>query len=294
MRTKNMRAARLVRSVGPLVAAAACGLGGAGVASAAVYTGNGGTGFGGPVGGGSLSVTDDAAGNVTISLTTSAAHPSGLDTNNLVIYVSTGAAGLSDTTSLTDDGDANGTATTVDAGRESISGYNDGSTAQGAPQNPTGTPPGSRSVIAFPSGFQATYAFSFANAYDGLFRLPTQAGDPAGTLLYVTGAAPVNNNNTLTIPLADLGLTQGQSFSFVATDIDGASAYRSNETIGPATLSTNPGPDLSTDGNPGFNNLITFTAADTYRTTAVPEPAGLAALAVAGGTLANRRRRRAR
>ena len=49
----------------------------AGPAMATVYTGNGATGFGGPVGQGSLAVTDDAAGNVTFAFTPSAGHPSG-------------------------------------------------------------------------------------------------------------------------------------------------------------------------------------------------------------------------
>ena len=267
------------------VVGAACLMGAP--AGAAVFSGNGGTGFGGPVGTGSLAVTEDGVGNVTLAFTPGAVHPT-LDGNNLVIYVSTGTPGLRDTSTLTDDGDNGGTATTVDAGRESISGYNDGSPAQGAPQNPTGTPPGTRSEIAFPSGFQATYAFSFANAYDGLFMLPAVGGN--GGLTYVTGASPVNNVQTLTLPLSDLGLTTGQAFSIVASDIDGTSAYRSNEAFGAATLSTNPGPDLSTDGNPGFTNLITFTSADTFAGTAVPEPAGLTAVAAAG-LLAVRRRR---
>ena len=148
-------------------------------------------------------------------------------------------------------------------------------------------------MIAFPSGFGngagASYAISFANAYDGLFSLPT---DGSGELGYVDGTAPVNDVNTLTIPLSELGLTQGQSLSFVGTDIDGSSAYRSNEAIGAATLSTNPGVDLSdsSNANPGFNNLITFTSFDTYQTTAVPEPASIGVLTAAVAMAFKRRR----
>ena len=266
----------------PLMAAAVAvaGFGLTGRANAAVYAGNGGTGFGGPVGTGSLSVTDNGSGSITFAFTPGTVHPT-LDGNNLVVYLSTGATGLSNTSTLTDDGDNGGTAKTIDAGRESISGYNDGSAAQGSPQNPP-----SRTEIAFPTGFAATYAISFANAYDGLFQLPT---DGSGGLTYVDGTAPVNNVNTLTIPLSELGLTQGQSVSFVGTDIDGTSAYRSNEAIGAAQLSTNPGVDLSANGNPGFNNLITFTSADTYTTTAVPEPTGIAALSLGAAMLFKRR-----
>jgi hypothetical protein len=273
----------------PLMAAM-CGFALAAPAQGATYAGNGATGFGGPVGKGSLSVTDDGSGNITFTLNTSSTHPSGLDGNNLVIYLSTGAPGLADTSSLTDDGDAGGTAMTVDNGREAISGYNDDSPAQGNPQTGPGGTGGSRAEIAFPTGFAATYAFSFANAYDGLFRLPTLPTDTPGGLIYVDGAAPVNNLNTVTIPLAELGLTQGQSVSFVASDIDGSSAYRSNEAIGDATVNGTP-TSLTAVSNPGFNNLITFTDFDTYNTTTVPEPASLGA-AVLGAIAALFRRRR--
>ncbi|MDB5325038.1 MAG: hypothetical protein JWM57_607 [Phycisphaerales bacterium] len=245
----------------------------AGQAQAAVYAGNGATGFGGPVGQGSLAVTDNGAGNVTFAFTPSAGHPSGLDGNNLVIYLSTGAAGLTDTQSLTDTGTPHGS----DNGHTAISGYNN--------FNNGGDVTPSRTVIAFPTGFQATYAFSFANAYDGLFQLPT---DNSGNLAYITGAAPVANNNTLTMPLSTIGLTQGQSFSLVATYLDGSSAYRSNETIGDALIN-GTATSLTAVGNPGFNNLITFTTSRTYSTTAVPEPGSLAVLTI-GGLMAGRRR----
>ena len=252
-------------------AAAVVGFGLVGWANATVYPGNGATGFGGPVGLGNLTVTDDGVGNLTLSLNISPVHPTGLDGNNLVIYVSTGAPGLVDTQSLTDTGSPPGS----DNGHTAISGYNNFN------QNPP-----TRTVIAFPAGFQAAYAFSYANVYDGLFQLPT---DGSGNLSYITGAAPINNNNTLTIPMSLLGLTQGQSFQFVATDIDGGAAYRSNEAIGSATVN-GTSQNLATSGNPGFNNLITFTSALTYTTTAVPEPASLAALALSSLICVRRRR----
>jgi hypothetical protein len=111
-----------------------------------------------------------------------------------------------------------------------------------------------------------------------------------GGLSYITGASPVNDVQTLTIPLSDLGLTQGQSFELIGTLIDGSAAYRSNEAFGSATLSTNPGVDLSADGNPGFNNLITFSTFDTYTSTAVPEPVGMAGVALTCALTIRRRR----
>ena len=255
------------------------GLALAGQARATVYNGNGATGFGGPVGQGNLQVTDDGVGNITFTLNTSAGHPSGLDGNNLVIYLSTGATGLVDTQSLTSTGTPPGS----DNGNTAVSGYNN--------FNNGGQTTPSRSTIVFPTGFQATYAFSFANAYDALYQLPT---DGSGNLTYITGSAPSTPVgasaplNTLTIPLSDLGLAAGQSVSFVATDIDGGAAYRSNEAIGDANVNGTT-TSLTDVGNPGYNNEIDFTDFGTYTTTATPEPASLTALAV-GGLLCVRRR----
>lgn len=218
---------------------AAIGLSAASVGEATIYSGNGATGFGGPVGTGSLTVTDNAAGDVTFSFQPGAGHPS-VDGNSLVIYLSTGATGIVDTFPLSDIGDS---------GRRAISGYN----YLGPDLDPT------RSVIAFPSGFQATHALSMEGGYVGLFGLPLSGGD--GGLSYITGGPQSGNPLAVTFPLASLGLSQGQSFQLVGTLIDGNAAYRSNETIGPTS------PDVGAGGNPGFNNLITFSAAYTYQST---------------------------
>lgn len=231
-------------------------------AQATVYSGNGATGFGGPVGTGSLAVTDNAAGSVTFAFTPGAGHPS-VDGNNLVIYLSTGAVGLSDTSALIDNGDS---------GRRGISGYNAN----------TANPPSTCSLIAFPSGFQVTHALAMEGGFVGLFQLPPAGGD--GNLTYINGAGQSGNPLTVTLPLSDLGLAQGQSFQLLGTLIDGQAAFRSNETIGATS------PDISLGGNPGFNNLITFASAFTYNTTVVPEPAGLALVGLSGAFAAHRRR----
>jgi hypothetical protein len=243
-----------------LIVVSACGLGTANVAQATVYNGNGATGFGGPVGTGALTVTDDAAGNVTFSFQPGAGHPS-VDGNNLVIYLSTGMPGLPDTSALIDNGDS---------GRRGISGYNAGST------------PTTRSLIAFPSGFQATYALAMESGYVGLFQLPPLGGD--GNLTYLTGGSQSGNPLHVTVPLTTLGLTQGQSFQLLGTLLDGGAAYRSNEAIGATS------PDIAASGNPGFNNLITFSSAFTYNSTIVPEPASVALIALSGAFIARRRR----
>jgi hypothetical protein len=266
-----MTTSSLFRYAVPLIAAA-CGLGWIGEARASIYTGNGASGFGGPVGKGTVTITDNAAGSLTILYTPPASHASGVDGNSLVLYFSTGAPGLADTSSLVDDGDNGGTGPTIDTGHEAISGYNDGSAAQGNPQNPP-----TRSLIAFPSGFQATYAMSIEGAFMGLFQLPPAGGN--GLLTYVDGGAQSGYPLSVTLPLSDFGLTQGQSFNFVGSLIDGTAAYRSNEAIGDALLNGTT-TSLAKASNPGFNNLITFTDFDTYNSTAVPEPTALGLMAL--------------
>ena len=265
MRTSN---GNRVRGAGAAVAAAACGLGWAAAAApAAVFTGNGATGFGGPVGTGQLAVTDNGAGSVTFSFTPGAGHPS-LDGNNLVVYLSTGAAGgLGDTSPLTDNGDQ---------GREAISGF-----------NATNTPTATRTLVTFPTGFAATYGLSFEGGFVGLFKLPAANGD--GGLTFVDGATQGTAfPKVLTVPLAELGLTQGQGFQLVGSDIDGRAAYRSNETFG----ATNP--DVATGDNLAFTGTLPFSSAFTFTSTAVPEPAALAAVAVGAAAGLGRRRRAAR
>jgi hypothetical protein len=279
-----MSVSKLFRFAVPL-AAAASSLAWIGGANASVFNGNGATGFGGPVGKGNVTITDNGAGSVTFVFNPAPSHPSGVDSNNLVLYLSTGATGLADTSTLVDDGDNGGTGTTIDSGREGISGYNDGSAAQGNPQNPP-----SRSLVAFPTGFQATYAIAMEGGFVGLFKLPPATGN--GLLTFVDGANQTMYPLSLTIPFSEIGLSQGSSFSLVGTLIDGTAAYRSNEAIGDALLNppSSPGTSLAKNSNPGFNNLISFTDFDTYNSQSVPEPAALGFLAL-GATLMPLRRR---
>ena len=231
---------------------------------AAVYAGNGATGFGGPVGTGQLSVTDDAAGSVTFTFNSPVGSTNG---NDLVVYLYTGATGISDTSTLTDNGDG---------GREAVSGYNAANT------NITGTAMPTRTLVTFPTGLQATYALSIEDNYESLFQLPQP--NTVNYLTYITGAAQTGATPySLTIPLADIGLTQGQSFGFDGTLI-ATSTYRSNETIGPTS------PDVSTGGNVGYTDGINFSQADVYTTTAVPEPTGAAAIAACAAVSMKRRR----
>ena len=143
-------------------------------------------------------MTDDAAGNVTFTFNTPVGSLNG--DNDLVVYIATGAAGLTDTSSLVDNGDT---------GRAAVSGYE--------ADNTNVTPEGStRTLVTFAPGFGANYALSIQNSYESLFSLPLPNTD--NFLTYITGTGQNNAAPyTLTVPLADLGLAQGASFQFDAT-----------------------------------------------------------------------------
>jgi hypothetical protein len=224
--------------------------------AAITYNGNGATGFGGTLGNGSLTFSDDGAGNLTATF-----NPSGgFSGNDVVVYIDSVSGGFPDTSTFSDN---------ADSGRESVSAENSGNS--------------SRDLITFPSGFAADYALEFENnTYIGLFQL-----QPGGnnSLNYITGTAPTSGGPyTVTFPLADLGLTQGQSFNLVA-DLISTTAYGSNETIGNSVTT----PDTGAAPNAGFNGAVTFTSFNTYTSSAVPEPASLSVISV-GGLLLTRRR----
>jgi hypothetical protein len=226
-------------------------------ASAAVYSGNGATGFGGPLGNGNLSITDDGT-NVTFTLN----NAGGFGGNDVVVYIDSVSGGFADTSQFMDNGDG---------GRESISGYNSG--------NP------SQTIATFPSGFGADYALEFENdTYDGLFGLVAGGNN---SLNYITGNGPstVGGPYVVTFPLSDIGVSAGGSFNFVASLIS-TTAYRSNETIGASvTVPDSPG----SAPNAGFNGTTVFASAETY-TASVPEPASVGLLGGAMMLMAARRR----
>jgi len=180
-------------------------LGGA-EARAVNYAGNGNTSFGGPIGNGTLGLTDDGT-NISGTLTV------GANMNDvLVIYIDTGAGGgFSSTSGFQDDGDG---------GRTAISGYNYGVA----------------SVMTFMSGFNPQYAIALGPAaisFGGIWKL---ADGGANSLPYVdtVNLAPDNNTGpyTFSFPATDLGLTPGtQKTIKIFGTLISDSAYRSSEAI---------------------------------------------------------------
>lgn len=223
-------------------------------ALAVLYPSNGGTGFGGPLGAGSIEVSDTAT-----SLTLKVNRGTGNLNDHVAIYFDTKAGGLSDTSSLTDVGDG---------GRSSLSGAKNG-----------------RALVNFPSGFGADYGSSVEGGFWGNFDILNSPSN----FTYLFGASQGGNgSNVFSLTLdavmaSQIGLTlgSGQTFSFVATLVS-SSSFRSNEAVG----------DLVgfPFGNPGFASTITFGTARSYTLTTIPEP-GLLGLTLVGPALIARRRR---
>jgi len=222
-----------------------------------IYNGNGDTGFGGTIGNGTLTLTDDGT-TVTGSLTTGANSFN----NGLVIYLQSGPGGFTSTAGFNDNADGN---------RSGISGYGG---------------PGQQSVMTFMSGFAPNYALSLfpdsGNNFGGLWALANGGGN---SLPFVASANlnPVNSSSpgtyTFSFPVADIGLTpnSGQSFELFGTYISNT-GYRSTEAIA--------GNDTGVQGW----NPFTQNAFGTY-TIAVPEPSTLAVFGFCGlAALALRRR----
>ena len=240
-------------------------LGSAAAFAQTTYSGNQSTGFSGPLGQSTLSISDDpSTGVVSFSLTLGGGNT---NFNNIAFYLSTGGSGVSNTLSITDTGDD---------GRRSISGNS----------STTG-----RSLVNFASGFSAGYAIALdSNGNANLFQIVSGQG----YLTYLNGANythPSSNVYGFSINESQIGLTAGSSFSFVATlsnanDGNNGGFYRSNETIGASNV------DANSQGNLGNTGTLTYSSFDTY-VTAVPEPAtwlGAAfCVAVLGGTLVSRR-----
>lgn len=218
------------------------------------YLGNGGTGFGGPLGTGSLSLSDNGT---TISGTFT--RGSGNHNDMLVLYIDSVAGGFS-TTSLFND--------QADQLRRSISGV--GSFG--------------RSTVNFPTGFQPDYAIAIHNntfTFGGLWSLANGGDNSLGFIdtVNLSGGGASAAAYTFDFNWSEIGLALPSSFRFVAT-YTAESGYRSNETIGNSDA---PGGGVNiASGTLNFSSYVVYP---------VPEPTS-AALVLLGGVMVRFLRRR--
>ena len=210
---------------------------------AATYSGNGKNGFGGPIGQGSLTLTDDGT---TISGTLT--RGGGNFNDALVLYVDSVPGGFSDTSGFNDGGDGL---------RRAISGFDGGA---------------NRSVLTMTAGFGADYAIALGPApsesFGGLWQLANGGNNSLGFISSVN-LNPAGNSSsasyTFSFDVSQIGLTpdNGQSFRLLGSYISN-SGFRSDEAV--------PG---NVSGTQGWNPFI-GTAEATYTT--VPEPSSTALL----------------
>ncbi|AZQ44115.1 T9SS type A sorting domain-containing protein [Nonlabens ponticola] len=198
------------------------------------YSGNGNSGFGGPVGQSSLQLTDDGT---TVTGTFTRGTNDNFN-NELVIYIDSKTGGFTSTANFNDPSSG-------DKLRRSIAGFG-------------GFDGASRSVVNFPAGFEADYAIAINTSFGGLWTLVENAEFP-----FVVGVGNPSSNTdasfTFSFKWEDLGIPNSNSFDFLITYMDGFGGngvFRSNEGYGNGLPANNPGTDDVT-----FTSNLNFTGA---------------------------------
>lgn len=235
----------------PTITAIALGF----TAHAATYSGNGNSGFGGPIGLGSLTLTDNGT---TVSGTVNKG-PNGFN-DVLVLYIDSTGGGFGDTSGFADG---------ADGLRKAISGFDGGA---------------NRSLLTF-SSMLPDYGIALGPASDNFGGLWQLANGGANSLNFVNtvNLNPTGNNNsptyTFSFNVSDIGLTpnSGATFRLLGTYTSN-SGYRSDEAVA--------GNDV---GAQGWNPFLQ-TALSSY--TIVPEPAtaALGLIGIASLFLARRKK----
>lgn len=228
--------------------------------AAVLFNGSGTSGFGGTIGGSSMSWSDDGS---TISVTFT--KGAGNFNDSFVLYLDSGASGR--TTIGTEVNDR------ADGLRSAIS-FMEAATGKN---------------LNFSSGFEATHAIAISTAFGGLWSIPATGSvgnNGLGFIDDVNSTLVANTDSTFTFSfgVAAIGITpnSGATINFVGTYLNpfggaGNLGYASNEGYG--------------GGFPGTNieqNDFTFTSFHSY--TVVPEPAA-AMLGLIGSVLLLRRRK---
>ena len=221
---------------------------------AATYSGNGNSGFGGPIGLGNLTLTDNGT---TVSGTVNKG-PNGFN-DVLVLFIDSIGGGFADTSGFADG---------ADGLRKAMSGFDGGA---------------NRSLLTF-NGMLPDYAIALGPSSDNFGGMWQLANGGANSLNFVTSVNlnPTGNNNsptyTFSFNVSDIGLTpnSGATFKLLGTYTSN-SGFRSDEAI--------VGNDV---GAQGWNPFLQ-TALGTY--TIVPEPSA-AMLGLLGASALFLRRRK--
>ena len=228
-------------------------------ALATTFGGNGNSAWGGAIGLGSLTLTDDGT-TLSGSLTTGG----NLNGNAFVLYIQTAAGGFGTTSGFNDNGDQL---------RSALSQYG-GS--------------GQQSILNFSPGFAPNYAIALQPGaginFGGLWQL---ANGGAGSQSYVTSinlaptGADTAGTYNFSFNLSSIGLTPnaGQSLELFGLQVS-TTGYSSPEALGG-----------SLTGTSGYGGTQTETSFATYVTT-VPEPSSMVLGAVGLATLLRLRHRR--
>ena len=244
---------------------------GASSSHATTFNGNGNTGFGGDLGLGSMSVTNDGTGGLKFVLTlngTSNVDPS----NAVVLYIDDGAGGGigTDTSGMTD---------TSNGATEAIAEFGGGT---------------NRSTLNFGGFLNPQYGVSLTNnnaldykLADGTnFTFTDNADTGAGASTNGESFSISGDVWTLDLPAIDFGLSSfsGSSVRFVAMEVS-QTGYSSNE----ATVAVSP-----SNGTEGYGTTLTLGSANTFTLATVPEGSTVGLLACGLGLLLIRSRTRYR
>ena len=209
------------------------------------FNGNGNTSFGGPIGNGSLTLSDNGT-TVFGSLTVASG---GLGGNAFVLYLQTpsSASGFASTTGFNDNGDQL---------RSALSQYGG---------------VGNKSTLNFGSGgFTPNYGIAIQPGsginFGGLWSL-ANGGANSQNFVSSVGVSPTGTDAagiyTFSFSLASVGVTAGQSFNLFGLEVS-TTGYSSAEVIGGTVSGAN-----------GFGNTQTVNSFSTYTVAAVPEPSSV-------------------
>ena len=187
-----------------------------GATAQVTFNGNGNSGFGGAVGGSSLSVSHTGT-TITFSFT----RGSGDFENTMVLYISNGSAGRNIIDgNVNDNGDAN---------RRAISNIGSG-------------------TLTFPAGFNATHAVAINTGFGGLWSIASTGTIGSNQLGFVRGVGQPATTNAASFNFSfdwtDIGITSNDQFGFVVTygnPNDNGNMFSADEAIGGGIGAGNPG-----------------------------------------------------